>query len=291
MKDSKSALRELGRILLIIAASTLNAFALNLFLVGNNIAAGGFSGMSTVIHYVNGWPIGLMTLAMNIPVYILSYKNMGRRFFFSCLFATVVMSLSIDLLAFLPTFTDDRLMAAIYGGLLFGLSVGLMYHAGASNGGTELLSRLLAKWLPFLSVGGWMTVIDGFVVACAAFVYGEIESALYAAIVIYITSKVTDAIISGLDYAKVCYIITNKTDKISAALFSSSPRGITRIEGTGLYTGSEHDVLMTVIKKSQLISFKNTVRETDPEAFVIVSEAVEVLGRGFKKIETTPDKL
>lgn len=271
-------------IILVLVGSSCYALALNLFLVRNNIAAGGFSGIATVIHYLTGLPVGAMVLFMNIPLFFLSWKSVGHRFFAICVASTVIMSVAIDMFASLPLFTTDRLMASVYGGVLSGFSVGLLYHAGGASGGSDLLARLINRIMPHVSIGRLLIIIDGIVIIFAAIIYKNAESALYAAITIYIAARITDASISGLDYAKVCFIITTKSQEISDNLLKSSTRGITRIAGTGLYTGQGRDVLMTVVKKNQIIGIKSAVKIIDPEAFVIVSDATEVLGKGFKPI-------
>ena len=265
------------------AAAVMFALALNLFLVGNKIAAGGISGLATALNYLIGTPIGLVIICVNLPLFAFTWKNMGTRFAFFSLSTAIILSISVDLMSFLPTFTHERLLAALYGGVFNGIGMGMLLYAGAASGGTDLIARLIRRAFPGLSMGRIMSVLDGAIVVFAGVAYRDVETVLYSAIAIFVCSHLTDTILNGFDYAKVAYIITDRPHEIAEAIFSSVNQGVTSLDGVGMYTSERRSVLMTVIKRHQTLRLKMTVKATDPKAFVILAEAVEVLGRGFKE--------
>lgn len=268
---------------LLIVGSSLYAIALNLFLVGNHIAAGGFSGLATVFHYLFGWHIGLVVFLFNLPMFGLAWRRLGAKFCLLSFLATGIMSVIIDTTTFLPLFTTDRLMASIYGGVLSGLGVGILLSAGATSGGSDLVGRLLAEILPSISIGKLIAFIDMLVIVFAAIVFRSAESALYALITIYIGSRLTDAIMVGFSYEKMAYIVTEYPQEVTDAIFTRLRRGVTSLEATGMYTKKPKNVLLVVVKKNQMVALKEAIHSIDSQAFVVMCEAVEVLGLGFEK--------
>lgn len=283
MGKAKQVEKILGKGVLLVFGSSLYALALNLFLVGNHIAPGGFSGIAAVLHYLFGWPVGLVVFLANLPLFAVAFSRLGAKFCLLSFFSTCVMSFVIDATAFLPLFTQDRLMASIYGGVLAGGGIGILLRAGATSGGSDLLGRLLVDPFPSFSVGGMIALIDAGVILFAAVVYREIESALYAMITIFITSRLTDAILSGFSYEKIAYIITERPQEVTEAVFARLGRGVTAFPAKGMYTRQDKNVLMVVVKKNQTVALKELIKQTDPAAFFVMSEAAEVLGQGFEK--------
>jgi uncharacterized membrane-anchored protein YitT (DUF2179 family) len=281
-KRMQSPKKSLGKGILLFAGSSLYALALNLFLVRNHIAPGGFSGVATVFNYLFAWPVGLVVFLSNLPLFLLAWRRLGAEFCLLSLLSTGIMSIMIDATAYLPLFTQDRLMASIYGGVLSGAGIGLLLIAGATSGGSDLLGRLLLEGFPSISIGKLIAIIDGAVILFAALVYRNIESALYAIITIYITSRLTDVIVNGFSYEKIAYIVTERPKEVTDAIFSQLHRGVTLLQAKGMYTQKDKSVLMVVIKKNQTVALKNIIRQIDSQAFVIMSEAVEVLGLGFR---------
>ena len=274
---------EIERYFFMLVACVLYALAMNLFVVPNKIVSGGITGAATLVNILTGISIGIVTVALNLPILLMGLKTQGLGFIIRCFITNAALGDMIDLLSFLPAMTTNPLIAAIYGGVLQGLAIGLFYRYSMSSGGTELLGRVICKYVQGISPAKMISLLDAVIVVTGAFALKNPENVLMALIMIFLNAKVSDMIITGTDYAKMCYIITDKPEEVSQALMSNS-RGITNLSGIGMYTKTERHVLMTVIKKSQFIGFKKTVRTVDPKAFVIVSEAAEVLGNGFKSI-------
>ncbi len=260
------------------------ACSLCTFLIPNNIVGGGVSGAASLIQIVTGLPAGVFIVVINAPILILGLKLMGWKFILRCLVTTVTLGLCTELLGFLPSLTDNPLLAAAYGGILQGMGIGLFIRFETSSGGTELLGRLTHHVLPFGSIATHVALFDGLVVLLGAFVLQNPENVLYALILIFLSAKVSDMIVLGLDKAKLCYIITDKAEEISAFLIANSPRGVTLIEGEGMYSKKAHGVLMTCVKPNQIAMLRSSVKSIDENAFVIVCEANEVYGKGFHQI-------
>lgn len=276
--------RQIRSIILVIIGNACYAFSFNTFLIGNNIAPGGFSGIASILNYLTGFSVGGLVFVMNVPLFIFSYKKLGREFILKSFFSVTILSIFLDTLTILPNATTDRLMASIYGGAIMGVGIGCSYIANAAAGGTELLSRVILRYNKKLTMGKMMLFADGTVVVLAILVYGNIESGLYAAITVFLTSKVADGFIGGFDYANICYIVTDYPDEISEKLMTDTRRGVTKLQGTGMYTKKSKPVLMMVIRKTEAVKVKETVISVDPNAFMIVTEALEVLGEGFKTV-------
>ena len=255
---------------------------MNLFLVPNKIAAGGVTGLATVIYYLSGMPVGTTMLLLNIPLFLLGIKIIGRSFGIKTLFATVALSLAIDILApFLSSLTDDLLLASIFGGLLVGLGLGLVLKQDASTGGTDLGAKIIHKLISYISVGQLLLVIDAVIVLTAALVFQNYELGLYATITLFITSKVIDTVIVGVNYTKAVHIISDFSEEISNKLVYEMNHGMTRLDGKGMYSGKEKNVLLCIIRRRDLPHLKSVVSEIDINAFIFVTDVREVLGEGF----------
>lgn len=271
------------RYLWMVVACFLFGSAVGIFLAPNGIVTGGVTGLGTVINLFSGISIGTVSLLLNIPILLGGLRIMGRRFILDCLITSTVLSLAVDLTGMLPPITHDRIIACLYGGLLLGVSIGLFYKYQVSSGGTELLARILMRWrFRHVSIGTMLGVLDGIVVLIGAIAMKNPENVLYALIVIFLSSQVSNVVITGLRYARLCYIITQKPEDVAAALIARLPRGVTLMDGKGMYTQTPLGVLMTAVKNSDFTAMKDTVRQVDPNAFVIVAEAAEVLGQGFR---------
>ncbi len=282
---NKTAIKEEARrLVFMIIGCLISALAVNLFLAPNSIVTGGTTGLGTVANKLFNLPIGSVIFALNLPILFFGYKMMGRTFIIRCLVTNITLSIFIDTLSFLPRFTDDRLISAIYGGALFGISVGLFYMNSISSGGSELLARILIRKFRAISISKMLAIIDAVVVVIGAIALKDPENVLYASILIFVTAKVSDGVISGFNYAKVCFIITEKQEEVAKVLLAHSRRGVTSMDGIGMYSKTRRNVLITVVKKPELPKLKGWIAEADPDAFVVVSEAQEVLGLGFKSI-------
>lgn len=267
--------------LAILVGAVLTALALDLFLVPNRIAAGGVSGLATVIFYLFRFKVGLVMLVINVPLFLLSLKMMGARFLARTLFGLVALSFATDLLSFMRPLTHDALLAALYGGVLSGLGIGITLKWGGSTGGTDLAAASLHRWLK-TSVGQALLVIDFLIIVFAGIVFRSSELALYALVALFVTSYGIDVVQEGLSYAKAAYIISEREEEIARAVLHQMGRGVTSLRGRGVYTGTDRDVLFVIVARGEIAQLKELVRELDPRAFVVISDAHEVLGEGFK---------
>ena len=277
-----SFLRRYG---IITIGCALYALSFNWCYVPNNIAYGGFTGIAQTIHACFGAPtVGTMLFCMNVPLFFLGWRLLGGHLLVSSLYAMSISSFMIDLLAKLYTFAPmEPLLACIYGGLILGVSLGMVLGQGASTGGTDLLARLLKLPLPWLPIGRLLLVLDLAVICLCALVFQSLNSALYGLIALYISTLVMDTVLYGLDASKVAYIITEQPDRVLDALTHQLERGVTILHGQGGWSGEEKRVLMCAFKQRQIVSVKQSVKEIDPDAFLIVCPAHEIFGRGFRR--------
>ena len=277
------SLRTLGRYALLSVGCVLYALAFNWFYAPNHIAYGGFTGVAQIIHTFLGRPsVGTLVFFLNVPLFLLGWKLLGGRLLVSSLYAMTLSSWLIDLLGQLYPFQPmDPLLASIYGGALLGVGLGIIIGQGSSTGGTDLLALLLKLPLPWLPVGKLLLGLDLVVICLSALVFRSLDTALYGLIALYLTAKVMDTVLYGLDTAKVAFIITAQTDRVLDALVYQLERGVTVLHGQGAWSGEEKKVLMCAFKGRQIVAVRKAVKELDPEAFLIVCDAHEVLGLGF----------
>ena len=258
------------------------ALSIVLFLAPNSIVAGGVAGLSTLLHLINDKiPIGMISIAINIPIFLLGLKYTGWKFISRCLLTVVTLGLCTDLLAFLPAMTDNKILASLYGGVFQGVGIGLFIRFEFSSGGTELLGRVISKWVKVLGIPLCVGLCDAIIVATGAIVLRTADNILYALIVVFVSTKLSELIVVGFEKSKLCIIITNKGEEISQTLIARSPRGVTMMNGEGMYKREDRDVLFTCVKSSQLTQLRQIVYSIDNSAFVIINDSVEVRGKGF----------
>jgi uncharacterized membrane-anchored protein YitT (DUF2179 family) len=267
---------------LIVAGCMIGAIAYPLYLVPNGIAPGGLTGIATVLHYAFGLPVGISSLVMNVPLFILGYRRMGGMFAFRTLVATVLFSLLIDLFRLDPV-TSDPLLASVFGGVLLGVGLGLILRGGATTGGTDLLARLVHRRFSSLSMGVFLLVFDIAVILLAGFTMSS-SHAMYSMISVFIITKVLDTVLAGLGTDKACYIITTCSDTIVQRLLQEVGRGVTKLKGTGAYSNKQVDLLLCVVGRTELMRVKALVNQEDPNAFVFITDTHETLGEGFGKL-------
>lgn len=264
------------------------ALALDLFYVHNDIAAGGLAGIGTVLNSLFDLPVGVVVFILNIPICIWGLTLKGKSYIFLSLIAVAVYSAIVDILAFLPSVTDDKLVAVICGGILYGVAASFSVKAQISAGGTDLLAKLIITKFRHVSLGTLLMMIDGSIVCLAMIVYGEIEAGIYAILAIAVTSIVTDKINSGFNKADMFYIFANKNlDKIAHAILYDMERGATCLTGTGMYAGAERKILLVVVKPNEMPRLKAIVHKYDPSAFIILTSAFEIIGEGFEDLNLT----
>ena len=283
LKNSSSAKQVIYDLVFCIIGSALVGMALSVFTVPNNIAPGGVSGLATALAYVTGIHVSVLTLALNIPILLAAWRSMGKRTFFYTLICTGLLSLFIELAArFLPQYTGNVLIAAVYGGVISGLGMGLLFIRDITTGGTDLLALLLKKVFPNVPSGAMLMCVDIAVVLIAVAIFRDIEVALTSAITIFVTSKVIDTLAQGVEYAKVIYVITDKGAELSAVLNEHTERGNTLIKAFGGYTGTEKQLLITVTRRNVLSQTLHLIKQVDPAAFTFVTNSTEVHGEGFR---------
>ena len=249
----------------------------------NNIAQGGFSGLAIVINYLTELPVGAVNLVLNIPVLLLALKFIGKKFVAKTLWVTVMLSVIIDLMALIPyEYTGDKLLASIFSGALLGAGVALVAARGSTTGGTDVLSKLLRLVFPHISYGKLVMFSDMAVIAISAIVFRSIESALYAAVVIFVSSKVIDYILYGMAKSKMLMVVTDHADEISQALVNSSPRGVSIVPAKGAFTGQDKNMLICVLRSNEVSPAIKLIKSIDPDTFTIITEANEIIGKGFK---------
>jgi len=275
LKDWKSYL-------IVLTGAVVLSLGVNIFLVPNKIAAGGVTGLATVLFHLLGLPVGMVMLLLNIPLFLIGIRVLGRSFGIKTLFATFSLSLAIDALApFLRSLTDDLLLASIFGGLLVGTGLGIVLKQDASTGGTDLGAKILHKLISYMSVGQLLLMIDALIVLTAALVFRNYELGLYATITLFITSRVIDTVIVGVNYTKAVHIISDKAEEIAPLLVHEMNHGMTSLSGKGMYTGKEKNVLLCILRRRDLPHLKSSVASLDPNAFIFVTDVREVLGEGF----------
>lgn len=274
----------LENLLGIAVGSALFALGFALFLEPNQIHAGGVSGLSLLIAAALGrGSVGLISLIINIPLFILGYRHIGRRFFYGSLLGMALSSVLIDVFAAIPMVDTEPLVSVLFGGALCGFGLGLVFHAGASTGGTDIAGRLLKRKFRSFSMGRLMMSMDLVTVVLTAVVFRDVNKALYSALTLYVTSKVMDSVLYSFDYSRVALIVTDEYEAVARAVDEELDRGVTFLRAQGYYTRQDKFVLLCAIKKQQLPELKDLVAELDPNAFVILQDAHQVLGDGFKR--------
>ena len=271
--------------LLIIVGTALMATAINSCFDAAGMVTGGFSGIAIIVKagtkglYGNGVPLWVTNLVLNVPVFILAAKIKGFSFVKKALMGDISLTVW---LAVLPAWklSEDIFLAALYGGILQGVGIGLVFLGGGTTGGTDLLAAIIQKYMKHYSIAQVMQFVDGAVVVAGMYVFG-VERALYAIIAVYLVTKVSDGIIAGLKFSKAVYIITDKPDEVSRMVMEDIDRGITGIRAKGMYSGNDKLMLFCVVGKKELVHLKEMIDEIDPKAFVIVGDAREVHGEGF----------
>ncbi len=267
----------------ILVGCLVGAAAYPLFLVPNNIAPGGLTGVATVLYYLFDCPVGITSMILNLPLFVLGYKTMGRLFAIRSLIATVLFSILIDLLK-LPPLTNDPLLACVYGGIVLGLGLGLIIKGGATTGGTDMIARMVHNKVPFISVGLFLFMIDFCVTILAGFTM-SVNAALYALICIFVISKVLDLVLSGIGTAsKACFIISCASDAILARIMHEMDRGATVLDATGAYSKEKKPVILCVVSARDVAKLKRIVKDEDERAFMIISDTHETLGEGFSNL-------
>lgn len=268
----------------IVFGSALFALGFNLFLEPNGLNAGGLSGLAMVLVHLLGFgTVGAVTMIVNLPLFAVGGLKIGRRFFLGSLVGMLTLSTLIDVFSVIPVPDTEPLISAIYGGLLCGVGLGVVFVAGASTGGSDIVVRLLKMRYQNVPIGTINTFFDIAVAVLTGLVFWDVSRALYSGITIFITGQIIDAVVYRFDYSKVALIVSKEHEGIAYAIGKQLERGATFLHGQGVYSGEDTKVVLTAVRKQQLAELKRLVVEIDPDAFIIVQEAHQVLGDGFSR--------
>ena len=271
-------------VLRIIVGTSIFALGFDLFLAPNELTAGGLSGLAMIlVHVLRFGTVGTITALINLPLFIIGGKKIGKKFFVGSLVGMLSLSATIDTFAILPTPNVEPLMAALYGGVLCGIGAGIVFMSGASTGGSDIVVRLLKMRYQHIPIGTITICFDAVVAILTGLVFRDISRALYSGITIFVTGTVLDAVVYRFDYSKVALIISKKHEEIAHAVGEKLQRGATFLHGQGVYSGNETKVVLTAVKRQQIAELKALVVDIDPDAFIIVQEAHQVLGDGFAR--------
>ena len=267
---------------IITLGAVIYALAFDWFVAPNQIAMGGVTGLAQIVNaLVPVLPVGVLSILVNVPLFLAGWRLLGGRLLVSSLYAMAVSSLAIDVIAWMHTFPPmDPILATLYGGAGMGVGLGLVFSQGATTGGTDIIGKLLKLKLPWLPIGKLVMIPDMVVVILAAVVFGTVNAALYGLIQMYLLSKVMDMILYGWDTSRVAYIIPDRWEETVQGLLDMN-RGVTLLQGKGAYTGAEKQVLLVAFRQREIVPIKRMLREIDPKAFFIVCDAHEILGEGF----------
>lgn len=266
-----------------IVGSAVMAFGVSSFLLPNQLSSGGFSGVATITYYLLNIPMGLMIMILNVPLFILAGYKIGREFFIKSLIGTVSLSVFIDIFDRYPAVTTDRFLACIYGGTIIGIGTAIILRVGASTGGTELIANIIKVYNPYISMSSYLAVIDIIIIALNVIFFKHIEIGLYSAIAIYLYGQMIDIIFEGVYYTKLMFIISDRNEEIAKEITTDVKRGVTGLYGKGMFKEKDKLVLICAASRGDISKIKDIAKKIDGKCFIIIANAREVLGKGFKE--------
>lgn len=267
----------------LILGCALMGFATGQFLLPNQLSSGGFSGIATILYYFLNIDMGLTTIVLNIPFLLIAYTKIGKGFILRAIFGTILLSLFLSIFEKLGPLTTDRFLGCIYGGIFMGLGTAFILRAEASTGGSDLIMNIVKTYNPMVRSSTVIVIIDTVIVTLNVLFFKTIEIGLYSAIAIYIMGKIIDIFFEGINFSKMMFIVSDKYEEISDVINKEMRRGITALYGKGMYTGSSKTILLCVMARGEVAKIKKIVENIDSEAFLIISNAREVFGKGFKQ--------
>ena len=282
--NKKNALQLIKNNIMWVIGCSLYSIGVCCFAVPNSIAQSGFTGIAVIVNHLFSLPVGIVNLALNIPMLILMWIFLGRQLVARTLWVTVILSTALDVFgAIMPTYTGDKLLASLFCGILEGAGLGLITITGATSGGTDIVARLIHKKWKFITIGKVVLVADALVIISNIIVFRSIESGLYAIITIFASTRLIDSMVYGTGNGKMLMIITEKPEEISKAIITSSHRGVSIVPVVGAYTGENKNMLICVARRHEIPGIIRTAKAIDHKTFIIVSEANEILGEGFNQ--------
>ena len=269
----------------ILVGTALTSFAFRFLTFPNHIVSGGVTGLAQIVNLLTGFPVGVFTILMNLPLFAWAWKKLGRRFVVLTGICMLLSSVSIDLLETIARpLTTDPMLAAVYGGLFKGAGFGIIYTTGATTGGVDIPARLLRRKYPHIDFGTFSLAINALIIAAFAVIFRRFDSSMYTLICMYISSKIISLILYGPINSRLCYIISDRSEDLRQAITLRLGRGATMLQGHGAWSGKEKQVILCVVKPPQLASLRRLVREIDENAFLVVGDARSVYGKGFENI-------
>ena len=276
----------LRKYILIALGSAIYAVGFQFFCYPNAITTGGVVGMAMIINQLTSLPVGVLTIVMNVPLFLIAWRHFGLDFLLGSLAGMGLSSLMVDLCAtFGIVATGDPMLAALIGGVIKGIGMGMVYYVGATTGGIDIVIKFLRKRYSYINFGTLMLLMDAVIITAYALILGRYESAMYSLVAMYATTKMIDLALYGIDNACLCYIISEKSDVVMQEIVNGTlHRGVTVLEGRGAYSGAHREVLMCVVKRPQISELKRVVKSIDERAFFIVTNAKNVFGNGFENI-------
>ncbi len=275
---------KLKNALLLVVGCAVSGLAYALFLIPHHFVPGGISGIAIIINYFAALPVGALIVVLNVPVFLLGLKTMGKRYVLRSLAGMIISSLFIDLfdkVLKVPSATDNTILAAIYGGVMLGVGLGIVFRGRASTGGSDIIGMVLSKHTG-MSLGFGIMIADFVVISASGFAFGKLEAPLYGYIVLFLSTKVIDMILEGWSYSKLVIITSSRTDEIADFILHQLDRSGTALRSRSLYLNREGEIILTVIHRKQLSDLRTFIKRTDPEAFVVINDTYDVLGKGFK---------
>ena len=266
-----------------ILGAAIMAFGVSSFLLPNQLSSGGFSGVATITYYLLNIPMGLMIMILNVPLFIFAGYKIGKYFFIKSLIGTASLSIFIDIFDKYPAVTTDRFLACIYGGAIIGIGTAVILRVGASTGGTELIANIIKIYNPYISMSSYLTAIDIVIIALNVIFFKHIEIGLYSAIAIYLYGQMIDIIFEGVYYTKLMFIISDKNEEIAKEITQEVKRGVTGLYGKGMFKEQDKLVLICAVSRGDISKIKDIAKKIDERSFIIIANAREVLGKGFKE--------
>jgi len=270
--------------ILLIVGCAVTGLAYALFLIPHHFVPGGVSGIAIIVNYFAGWPVGALIVVFNVPVFLLGLKTMGKKYVLHSLAGMILSSAFIDLfnkVLRVPSATDNTILAAIYGGVMLGVGLGIVFRGRASTGGSDIIGMVLSKHTG-LSLGFGIMIADFVIISASGLAFGNLEAPLYGYIVLFLSTRVIDMVLEGWSYSKLVIITSSRTDEIADFILHKLDRSGTALRSRSLYLNREGEIILTVVHRRQLSDLRSFIKKTDPEAFVVINDTYDVLGKGFK---------
>lgn len=276
--------KQTAPVLQIVLGCAIMGLSYSLFLIPQHFVPGGVSGLAIILNYFIKLPVGAMIIVLNIPIFIFGLRTMGKKYVLKSLAGMLISSVMIDLfnqVLKVPAATDNKILASIYGGILLGIGLGIVFRGHASTGGSDIVGMVVSKYTG-ISIGYGIMITDFIIISASGFAFRELEAPLYGYIVLFLSTKVIDLILEGWTYSKLVIITSNRTVEIERFILDTLERSGTALKSRSLYLNREGEIILTVIHRKQLAELRDFIKEIDPQAFVIINDTYDVLGKGFK---------